>query len=402
LTSHRVLLPFTVLGATALGILLYRCATPAIYTDDFVCDYAAGTAIAEGANPYTVSVGELVTRHVPGVVALPEAARFPLPHPPLGAVLMAPLAALPYPIARLVWMAGDLMALVLLARWSGVHGWLLPLALVAWPPVTAELRWGNWSLIVAALCIGAWRWRERAALGGVLLGAAVALKLYPAPLVGFAFVLGWRRLAAWAIVASAFLTIAPAALDPSIVSAYGTALHQVFHSSFLASPSAAASSYSTVARVAPFVPPLTGIAVVFTTLVLTTLDIRRLAPDLRFGLACCATLAAVSMVCEHYLVLLLYPMAVAMREVAGLAFPPALRRFGFIAFVLLCLPHHAVAQAAAFAGASLLLVLPAGPILLATVLTSAGRSRSTVLHPEEGFWSRATGPGVQNGAVSVP
>jgi alpha-1,2-mannosyltransferase len=123
-------------------------------------------------------------------------------YPPLTAVLFIPLTFLPAELARAVWTAG----LVVLAGAIGVvlvrpvPGHLRPWAVAAYAlylPLIAEVTLGNLNLVSLALCMLAWRWRDRVVVGGAALTAAVALKLVPIALPLFFVAAGrWRVVAA--------------------------------------------------------------------------------------------------------------------------------------------------------------------------------------------------------------
>jgi len=119
---------------------------------------------------------------------------------PSGAFLLLALATL----AAGAWSAWRLACW---ARVPAADARALMVLMAGWQPVLAALRDGQWSIVVAALCLGAW-WRARsgrAVSGGALLGCAAALKLHPALLI-VPFVRASRRgavAAAAAFVAAA-------------------------------------------------------------------------------------------------------------------------------------------------------------------------------------------------------
>ena len=69
--------------------------------------------------------------------------------PPL-AMLMAPLALFPWPVVVTGWLG-----LQLLALWYVGRGWAL--ALVVFPPVWADMAWGNIGIFIAAMIIAGFR-----------------------------------------------------------------------------------------------------------------------------------------------------------------------------------------------------------------------------------------------------
>src|SRR5207248_249225 len=104
----------------------------------------------------------------------------------------------------------------------GLRKALVPIALLAWPPVAMELRFGNWSLVLAVLTVLVWRCHRagRPRGAGALLGLAVAIKLFPAVLLGF-FVLkrAWRT-TGWTIGVAVALTLAPVVVNSDLLLSY--------------------------------------------------------------------------------------------------------------------------------------------------------------------------------------
>mgnify|MGYP003601930534 CR=1 FL=1 len=143
------------------------------------------------------------------------------PYPPLAAVLFAPLAALPFPVAHGLLAALTLAAFVSVAvalpllvfpRADRAAVLLVALAGVFSYGLEFELRWGQFNVV--ALACAAWglylfhRGRGRWVRAGAyaLFSAAIQLKLYPAI---FAFLFAqnaraWRaNLARWAMLGAA-------------------------------------------------------------------------------------------------------------------------------------------------------------------------------------------------------
>jgi hypothetical protein len=135
-----------------------------------------------------------------GITPGPAGAYF---YPPLVAAAFVPLAALPPETAHLIWFG----VLILLAAVIGIalvrplppdRRDLAAAAYLAYLPLLSELRFGNVNLVTLALCLLAWHRRDRPAIAGALLAAAVGLKLLPLALVVFLVAGGRWRIAAWA------------------------------------------------------------------------------------------------------------------------------------------------------------------------------------------------------------
>ena len=143
------------------------------------------------------------------------------PYPPLAAVLFAPLAALPFPVAHGLLAALTLAAFVSVAvalpllvfpRADRAAVLLVALAGVFSYGLEFELRWGQFNVV--ALACAAWglylfhrgrgRWAQ--AVAYALFSAAIQLKLYPA-IFTFLFARdarAWRaNLARWAALGAA-------------------------------------------------------------------------------------------------------------------------------------------------------------------------------------------------------
>src|SRR5262249_20004743 len=153
-------------------------------------------------------------------------------HPPSSVLLALPLAALDYPDAFLVWSLLSLAAL-------GVSAWLvarqlsLPIlpetvaALIALllvcTPFRAQMGEGQMNLILLLLIVGAWAADRsgRQTPAGVLLGVAVAIKLFPAFLALYFLVQRrWRVLAAAALSFAAIIGVTAAVFGPAVLPSY--------------------------------------------------------------------------------------------------------------------------------------------------------------------------------------
>jgi len=195
-------------GATATGLGATACA--AVYlarnlvlalpylrggASDFTNYYLAGRALLAGRSPFSAPNFD---------------------YPTLLALLVAPIAWLPEPAARLAWFGFG-------------HACLLAAALLVWRRlggdraalVAVAAAWGLGGTIAENLVLGqvnpllllllawagsrGWEGRPR---GGAVLGAAAALKLWPAVgLLKDALARRWRSVAAGVLVAGALLAV---------------------------------------------------------------------------------------------------------------------------------------------------------------------------------------------------
>ena len=89
---------------------------------------------------------------------------------------------------------------VFAALWIlGVRDWRCYVIALTSPVVVHGLYYGNLTIVMVLLVALAWRYRERARIAGLALGAAVAAKLFVWPLVVWLLLTRRFRAAAWAI-----------------------------------------------------------------------------------------------------------------------------------------------------------------------------------------------------------
>jgi hypothetical protein len=171
--------------------------------------YATVTAFGEGSD--LAMLQDIGRGWVNGVYQIGEG-RF-YGHPPFASVLYSPLAALSFEQLRAVFVLVNLLAtcLILLfvrqlwgTNWSARAHWLFAALLLSWAPFRVTLRYGQISLILTALVLGAllaWK-RKKSGLAGLLIGLSLAKYSLALP---FALYFAWRR--EWKIVAVALLTV---------------------------------------------------------------------------------------------------------------------------------------------------------------------------------------------------
>ena len=137
---------------------------------DFGAYHQAGRALLEGRSPYAAH----------GLI-----------YPPLAAFLFAPLAALPFATARVVWFV--ILQVCLLVAAAGTWRWLggdrnaLLATAAVWGlggTIAENLFLGQVQpLLLALIVVGWWQRRRLARTAGALLGFAAALKVLPAALL---------------------------------------------------------------------------------------------------------------------------------------------------------------------------------------------------------------------------
>lgn len=140
---------------------------------DFATFWQAGRAVLHGRSPY------------PDVHSLPAHASktfAPFVYPPVAAFLMAPLAALPFVAAKIVYVIVQLVALALALRLLGVRDWRCYGVAYSCTPVIESTEIGTISLPLLLAVAAAWRYRERAVACGLFVASAVTAKLFLWPL----------------------------------------------------------------------------------------------------------------------------------------------------------------------------------------------------------------------------
>ena len=140
-------------------------------------------------------------------------------YPPHVALAFVPLAQLALPVAKVVWLAVQLtvaaaVGLALLRRLPAAARPWAAAAYVLYLPLVLEVVLGNLNLLTLALCLLAWRLRDRPALAGGLLAAGLGLKLLPLTLIPFYLAAGRIRIVLWTLATGLGVLIVTAILLP--------------------------------------------------------------------------------------------------------------------------------------------------------------------------------------------
>lgn len=183
---------------TGWGTFLYRGLVPGslIAADDFRVIYGSSRAWLYGVNPYDAarldriwSIARGPSEHKPSLRGSRD-----LLYPPPTFVLVAPVAAFDWPVARELWAQLNLAALgvsiiamvsLLRMKWRHPSTWIFVGAAIAFAPCITGVKVGQTSMILTALIASghAMRVGGRPMAGGVLLGLAAVLK----PQIGLVF-----------------------------------------------------------------------------------------------------------------------------------------------------------------------------------------------------------------------
>ena len=164
---------------------------------------------------------------------------FGFTYPPYVALLIAPLAVLPLPVATTLWLLigqASLLATCRLLTWfpgptsgpAARHFRWLVLVAVLWPPALANLIFGQFAVLVLFLLVAvrSLLLRERPLLAGVCLAATIVkpqlvVLALPLLLVAAWGRPGWRRLWLGCLGGVALLLAAGFAVAPDWMTAWG-------------------------------------------------------------------------------------------------------------------------------------------------------------------------------------
>ena len=287
---------------------------------DFDVFLVAANDVLAGRDPYPTA-GEL-EREVGS----------PYAYPPVLAVLVTPLAALPERAAS-TFVPGVLWTLLLVAATVGalllldVRDWrCYPVALLY--PVTLEaVEYGAIGPLLLFLLALLWRYRDRVGVSAGSAAAAVVLKLFLWPVLVWLAITGRVRSAIAATLAAVALALV------SWVAIGFDGLGNYPHLLRRLSDVEAANSYSAYAVLRALdVPSAAAQAIVVASGVAVLVLAFRAARDLTRGrvdrdrrsliLALAAALVVTPILWLHYLVLLLLPIALARPRLSALWFAP--------------------------------------------------------------------------------
>lgn len=221
--ARLALISVAILGAGKhLQLAILPLFTDAAYIRDFVQEYSMARAYFLGVSPY-LPISELVT-----LIGGPAGhlMNHPTPHPPTAAILVLPLAVLPYKAAAALWFFLQLGCLVFIAKRLRGPTTLILIAMLASRPVSAELKMGQLQLPIAVLlivCLQLLR-EDRQAAAGIMLGLCLGLKLWGVPLLVYClFKRMWRCLGySTAVFVSLHFVFAALFGMPDLLSYYRT------------------------------------------------------------------------------------------------------------------------------------------------------------------------------------
>jgi alpha-1,2-mannosyltransferase len=247
-------------------------------------------------------------------------------YPPLLAWLMTPLTLLPVHVAVSLWAVVSVLFVVAALWILGVRDWrCYPVALL-WPFHREVIEFGTVDsllVFVVALC---WRYRDASGRASLATGFVVSLKLFLWPLALWLGLGGRLRAAALSVVTGALFVVVPWALiDFQDVTRYPGLVREV--SQQQGGTYSLASFGETLGLAANFATVLsTGVGAGLLYLAYRAarepLDSAAARDRRSLTLTIAAALALTPVVWNHYLVLLLIPVALARPRLSGLWLAP--------------------------------------------------------------------------------
>jgi Glycosyltransferase family 87 len=283
-------------------------------------------------------------------------------HPPAAVLLALPIATFSYPNGMLAWNLLSFVALAV-ALWLIVRGlrlpvepWMVfPLIVVALlcNPFRQQVNHGQLNLMLLAVIVGAWAAERSSRLraAGALIGLAAAIKLFPAFLLLYYAVRRRWEVVMWGLAAfflATLLSIAVLGVEaltsyvrdvmPAVSGYRNLSVNASLQGFWMKWFDEGAIHPLTVPRL-PDIPPLFEHPVLATSgfmlsalmvLWAWTRAVRRLEPDLAFGLTLITMLMLSPVTWDHYFLLLLLPVVLLWRT-----FPePRWERIALILFLI--------------------------------------------------------------------
>ena len=252
----------------------------------------------------------------------------PAVYPPVFILLSVPLALLPVAAASWLWFCVLGACVFAALRILGVRDWRCHVIALTSPVVTHGMFYGNLTIVMLLLVAVAWRYRERARIAGIALGAAVAAKLFVWPVVVWLLLTRRFRAAAWAAVSAVALVFgAWALIGFEGLRDYPTLLREVqdVYAERSLSLSTVAGALGADVPVAVAIAGLAGLAI----LGVAALKARGVDGDRRaFALAVGACVVASPIVWPNYAALLFVPIAIVSPRLSPLWF------FGYVTWFL--------------------------------------------------------------------
>jgi hypothetical protein len=187
---------FAVLPVIATIWLAHQMLAGGVVAVDFAHEYrVAGLRVLHGANPYAWGASQIA-----GGVSFP--------YPALSAFAFVPFALLSRGLSEALFTTLCMVAALATLRVLAVRDWRLYGLVMLWSPVVAGWQTANLTLLLVLGIALIWRHRDRPAVAGLLVALIVSLKPFTWPIA--LWLLGTRRYraAAWALAAGIALNAA--------------------------------------------------------------------------------------------------------------------------------------------------------------------------------------------------
>lgn len=279
---------------------------------DFWAFWDAGRAVLHGRSPYPT---------IASLPAVPGPKFLPFVYPPSTAFVLAPVAVLPFGVAKVVFVLVSVVALAISLRVLGVRDWRCYSVALGSPAFFAAAGLGTVSVLLLLGVACAWRYRDHAIRCGLFVAFVVTAKLFLWPL--WFWLVRTRRYRAAAVAAGASVAAVLgswAAIGFAGMREYPTLLSRLtgltglhsYSTYALARAVGAGGSHAQLLTYALGIVGL-GLALRFVD------DDRRLLVAL-LGVAFVAT----PILWTHYLLLLLVPVALESRVLAPIWAAPIL------------------------------------------------------------------------------
>ena len=147
---------------------------------DFRQFWHGGQDVVNGVSPHPSMALVATAGDNLGPSGIQEMFRFP--YPAGAAVVLAPLGALDFELAAVVWSALLIVSLVSALLILGVRDWRVLGVVIGSASVIGVVRLGTLTPVLILLLAVAWRWRDRRCVAGGSLALAISLKLFLWPL----------------------------------------------------------------------------------------------------------------------------------------------------------------------------------------------------------------------------
>ncbi len=289
---------FAVLPAIVSAFLVHEVLAGRLLAVDFRQEYwVAGMRLLHGGDLYAWSARQIAD----GVS---------FPYPPFAAVAFVPFGLLPRGLSSGLFTALCAIAGLGTLRVLSVRDWRLYGLVLLWSPVVAAWQTANLTLPLLLGIAVLWRFRDRPAVAGAVAALLVSLKPITWPIVLWLLATRRYRAGGWAIAGAAALNAAASTLlGPRVIGEY-------LHLSSLVTEALYRSGYGVIALTIHLGgSAATGIvieaAVCVALAVACVVAGRRGREREALTLSIALMLTASPLVWNHYLALLIAPLAIA-------------------------------------------------------------------------------------------